>query len=71
MSGQHGVTQFFTKKDLAARYRVCTKSIDRWVGKKKYPPPDLQTPGGKDRWSNRVVEEHERDRVVETGEIAA
>ena len=53
------VGRFFSKGELAARYGVHRRSIERWVMLRKYPPPDLTLPGGQVRWADHTVETHE------------
>jgi hypothetical protein len=56
-------TRYHSKNDLAARYGVVTRTVDRWVDDDLFPGPDLVLPNGAPRWSDELVVAHER-RVV-------
>ena len=60
-------TRYHSKRDLAARYRVTTRTIDRWRMDGLFPQPDLFLPGGKCRWSDDTVVTHERNSVRKKG----
>jgi hypothetical protein len=60
-------THYHSKSDLAARYRVTTRTIDRWRMDGLFPQPDLVLPGGKCRWSDDTVVAHERASVSKRG----
>lgn len=57
--------QYWGKPNLARRYGVSTRSIDRWRGDGKFPQPDLILPNGQPRWLDETVEAHERRSVTE------
>jgi hypothetical protein len=60
-------TRYHSKRDLAARYAVTTRTIDRWCVDKLFPEPDLRLPSGACRWSDELVTAHERNSVGKRG----
>jgi hypothetical protein len=60
MPAQTQIVRYFSKRQLANRYNVCPRSIERWVQNKKFPP-GVQLPNGHWAWPDVVVEEHERN----------
>jgi hypothetical protein len=52
-----------SKGALADRYQVSPRTIDRWRGEGKFPPPDLVLPSGAPRWSDDTITAHERALV--------
>ncbi|HEY6602928.1 MAG TPA: hypothetical protein VI009_14070 [Xanthobacteraceae bacterium] len=56
-------THYRSKGSLADRYEVSERTIDRWREEGKFPPPDLVLPSGAPRWSDDLVEAHERGLV--------
>jgi hypothetical protein len=60
-------THYHSKRDLAARYNVTTRTIDRWAVDKLFPEPDLRLPSGACRWSDELVTAHERASVSKRG----
>jgi len=56
--------KYYAKSDLAARYSVRVRSIERWIIRKRFPPPDIELPNGHKRWSDATVEAHEKASVV-------
>lgn len=63
MSKQDVDRRYHTKTDLAARYRVTTRTVDRWREDGLFPAPDFTLPNGAPRWSDELVTEHERSAV--------
>ena len=63
-------TRYHSKRDLAARYHVVTRTIDRWCADGLFPPPDLVLPSGACRWSDELVTAHERNSVRRKGDAA-
>ena len=59
--------RYHSKSDLAARYRVTTRTIDRWHTDGLFPKPDLILPNGSPRWSDDAVVAHERAGVGKKG----
>jgi len=57
-------TRYHSKGDLAARYGVVTRTVDRWLGAGLFPKPDLFLPNGAPRWSDDLLVAHERAAVV-------
>ena len=57
-------TRYHSKTDLANRYRVTTRTVDRWRVDGLFPEPDLILPNGAPRWSDDTVVAHERDSVA-------
>jgi len=64
-------TRYLSKADLAARYRVVTRTVDRWRLDRLFPEPDLILPNGAPRWSDEVVVAHERAAIGKKGLDAA
>jgi hypothetical protein len=60
-------TQYHSKNDLAERYRVVTRTVDRWRVDGLFPEPDLILPNGAPRWSDELVVAHERNSVGKRG----
>src|SRR5262245_20816468 len=60
-------TRYHSKKDLAHRYRVVTRTVDRWRVEGLFPEPDLILPNGAPRWSDELVVAHERNAVGRKG----
>jgi hypothetical protein len=56
--------KFFAKHDLAERYSTTTRSIERWLARNRFPPPDIELPNGHKRWSDVTVEAHEKASVA-------
>jgi len=52
--------KFYAKTELARRYATTVRSFERWVAAKRYPGPDLALPNGRKRWSDGLVESHEK-----------
>ena len=64
-------TRYHSKAVLAARYRVVTRTVDRWRFDRLFPEPDLILPNGAPRWSDEVVVAHERAAIGKKGIDAA
>jgi hypothetical protein len=60
-------TRYHSKSDLADRYRVVTRTVDRWRDNGLFPEPDLILPNGAPRWSDELVVAHERAAVGRKG----
>jgi hypothetical protein len=60
-------TRYHSKTDLADRYRVVTRTVDRWRDDGLFPEPDLILPNGAPRWSDELVVAHERAAVGKKG----
>jgi hypothetical protein len=56
-------TRYHSKPELAERYRVSSRTIDRWRELEKFPPPDLVLPNGAPRWADDTITAHERALV--------
>lgn len=56
-------TRYHTKGDLAERYRVVERTVDRWRDDGLFPQPDLILPNGAPRWSDELITAHERGAV--------
>jgi len=56
-------TRYRSKGNLADRYEVSERTIDRSRGEGKFPPPDLVLPSGSPRWSDDTIMAHERALV--------
>jgi hypothetical protein len=61
--------RYLSKSDLAARYRVVTRTVDRWRIDGHFPEPDLILPNGAPRWSDELVVAHERAAVGRKGAV--
>jgi hypothetical protein len=59
--------RIFWQHDLAKRYNVHPRSIQRWKKSGKLPPPDLEMPNGREAWSDTRIEQHEHARLVGGG----
>jgi hypothetical protein len=55
------VKTYFRQYQLAQRYRVSLRTIDRWKRNGILPPPDLLLPHP--RWSEATIEENERTQL--------
>jgi hypothetical protein len=63
--------KFYTKPSLAERYGgKSTRTIDRWVEAKKFPPPDIRLPNGQPAWAETTIEKHEKASVANAGAAA-
>jgi hypothetical protein len=58
------MAEFFTKVALGARYKVTTRSIDRWIEAGLFPKPDIHLPNGWPAWASATIEQHERTLVA-------
>jgi hypothetical protein len=56
---QPQIRRWYSKRQLSDRYSVSTRSIERWVEAKKFPP-GTRMPSGRWYWSDLDIEEHER-----------
>ena len=54
---------YFSQGDLAERYRVDKRTIQRWRKSRKLPPATT-LPNGRPAWANAVIEAHERARIA-------
>jgi predicted DNA-binding transcriptional regulator AlpA len=61
---QDKTRRYRSKANLAERYSVSERTIDRWKDDGKFPPPDLVLPSGRPRWSDETIELHERSRIT-------
>jgi hypothetical protein len=59
-------TRYRSKGNLADRYEVSERTIDRWRKEEKFPQPDLVLPSGSPRWSDDTITAHERALVGKT-----
>jgi hypothetical protein len=53
---------YFSQGDLAERYHVDERTIQRWRESRKLPPATT-LPSGRPAWANTVIEAHERALV--------
>jgi hypothetical protein len=56
-------TRYHSRRALADRYSVTTRTVDRWVYDGLFPAPDLRLPNLAPRWSDELVVAHERAAV--------
>jgi hypothetical protein len=59
MQTQTKIRRWYSKRQLADRYSVSTRSIERWAEAGKFPP-GTQWPNKRWYWSDRDIEEYER-----------
>lgn len=57
------INRWLSKSDVVARYGITQRTLERWLKNKRFPAPDLHLPGGQPRWSDDLVEAHERGLV--------
>jgi hypothetical protein len=62
--------KFYAKNELARRYATTVRSVERWVAAKRYPAPDLELPNGRKRWSDDIVERHEKASTASAARAA-
>jgi predicted DNA-binding transcriptional regulator AlpA len=65
-----GAERYLSKTDLAERYGVSTRTVDRWRDDGRFPPADLILPNRGPRWSDRAVDAFERSLVGRRGAAA-
>jgi len=53
------ILRWYSKRQLADRYSVSTRSIERWTEAGKFPA-GTRMPSGHWYWSDLDIEEHER-----------
>jgi transposase len=58
--------RYHSKRTLAKRYDVSTRSIDRWITRGRFPRPDLRLPNGRPLWADETVQAHERSLIGHT-----
>jgi predicted DNA-binding transcriptional regulator AlpA len=56
------IQRWFSRRDLAARYGVCTRSIERWAQSGTFPR-GRQLPNHRWAWTDTEIEAHERSLV--------
>lgn len=56
--------KFFSKHELAERYATTPRSTERWLARKRFPPPDIELPNGHKRWADATIEAHEKASVT-------
>jgi predicted DNA-binding transcriptional regulator AlpA len=54
---------YLSKPELARRYGVSSRTIDRWRTDGLFPAPDITLPSGAPRWRDATVTAHERRLV--------
>jgi predicted DNA-binding transcriptional regulator AlpA len=62
------ISRWFTKREVAARYGVHPRSIERWSEAGQFPR-GTQLPNKRWRWTDLEIEQHER-ALVSGGEAA-
>jgi len=63
--------KFYAKRELAVRYAASTRSIERWIARKRFPPPDIELPNGHKRWSDATIEAYEKASTVMAAALPA
>jgi hypothetical protein len=69
MTTQSKIQRWFSKREVAARYGVCMRSIERWRESGTFPA-GTQLPNHRWYWSDLEIEQHERS-LVGSGEAAS
>jgi predicted DNA-binding transcriptional regulator AlpA len=62
MTTQSKIQRWFTKREVAARYGVHPRSIERWSENGTFPK-GRQLPNHRWRWSDLEIEQHEKSLV--------
>jgi len=60
---QSKIQRWFSKREVAARYGVCMRSIERWAESGKFPRGRL-LPNRRWAWTDAEIEAHERTLVA-------
>ena len=58
MNTQSKIRRWLSKREVAARYGVHPRSIERWSANGTFPK-GCQLPNGRWRWSDLEIEQHE------------
>jgi predicted DNA-binding transcriptional regulator AlpA len=68
MNDENGNTrkQWSSKSQLAARYKISTRTIDRMRKRGQFPPPDIQIGDRMVRWNDETVEKFLAERTGDT-----
>ncbi|NQZ54153.1 MAG: hypothetical protein HRT93_07880 [Piscirickettsiaceae bacterium] len=55
------ITGFFTSKELGERYKISSRTLNRWQNRSShpFPKPTIPATGSLNRWSYETVEEWE------------
>jgi hypothetical protein len=67
MYTQPQINRWLSKAEIVARYGITQRTLERWLKSERFPAADLHLPGGQPRWSDAVVEAHERSAVAKKG----
>ena len=59
---QSKVNRWFSKREVAERYGVCMRSVERWAETGKFPRGRLM-PNRRWAWTDAEIEAHERSLV--------
>jgi hypothetical protein len=62
MQTQSKIQRWFSKREVAARYGVHPRSIERWSAAGKFPA-GTQLPNHRWYWTDAEIETHERNLV--------
>jgi predicted DNA-binding transcriptional regulator AlpA len=62
MQMQSKVRRWLSKREVAARYGVCMRSVERWAASGKFPR-GTQLPNKRWYWTDAEIELHERNLV--------
>jgi predicted site-specific integrase-resolvase len=63
MTTQPKIQRWFSKREIAGRYGVSMRSVERWVDGGKFPAP-TRMPNGRDYWPDTTIEAHEQNLVI-------
>jgi DNA-binding transcriptional MerR regulator len=55
--------KFIAKREVAERYGVTTRTVDRWVKDEILPPSGRQV-NGRHYWDQAVLEQHDRNSTA-------
>ena len=69
MKAEAKLQKWFSKTEVAARYNICPRTVERWVAAGQFPAGVLFNKRW--RWPVTVIESHERALVGGTEASAA
>jgi hypothetical protein len=56
------IQRWYSKNQVAARYGVSSRSVERWAERGRFPP-GVQMPNGHWYWTDVAIEDYERSLV--------
>jgi len=57
------IERWYGKRNVADRYSVSLRTVERWVKLGRFPKP-VRMPNGRDYWADTTLEAHERSLVT-------